>query len=190
MFKQLYHDEKVTEGDGTTVYTNHTTAGAMRGYGIPQSDFFAECLMEDLARKIGVDPLEFRLKNCLPVGYVDPGTGIPAYSNGLRECVAKGRELFHWDEKRKAYEHQTGDRRRGVGVALFDYKTGVYPISLEVSNCRIFMNEDGSLSLQMGRDRDRAGRGHGVHPNGCAGHGSDRAEYPYRIYAGYGRRAL
>lgn len=150
MFKQLYHDHVVTEGDGYTVYTNHTTAGAMRGYGIPQSDFFAECLMDDLARKLTIDPLEFRLKNCLPVGYVDPGTGIPAYSNGLRECVAKGRELFRWDEKRAAYANQTGDRRRGVGVALFDYKTGVYPISLEVSNCRMFMNEDGSISLQMG----------------------------------------
>ncbi len=150
MFKQLYHDQKVTEGDGYTVYTNHTTAGAMRGYGIPQSDFFAESLMEDLALTLHMDPIELRLKNCMPLGYVDPSTGIPAYTNGLRECVAKGRELFHWDEKRKAYANETGDKRRGVGMALFDYKTGVYPISLEVSNCRMFMNEDGSLSLQMG----------------------------------------
>ena len=150
MFKQLYHDHRVTEGDGYTVYTNHTTAGAMRGYGIPQSDFMTECLMEDLAEKLGMDSLELRLKNCLPVDYVDPGTGIHAYSNGLRECVQKGRELFHWDEKRAKYAHETGDVRRGVGMALFDYKTGVYPISLEVSNCRMFMNEDGSVNLQMG----------------------------------------
>lgn len=150
MFKQLYHDQRVTEGDGYTAYTNHATAGAMRAYGIPQSDFITECLMEDLAEKLGIDPLELRLKNCMPQGYVDPTTGIHAYSNGIRECVAKGRALFGWDEKRARYAHETGDIRRGVGFAMFDYKTGVYPISLEVSNCRMFMNEDGSVSLQMG----------------------------------------
>lgn len=151
MFKQLYHDQIVTEGDGYTVYTNHTTAGAMRAYGIPQSDFITESMMEDLARKLGMDALEFRLKNVMPVGYVDPNTGIPALTNGIRECVAKGRERFRWDEKRAEYSKpQTGPIRRGVGVALFDYKTGVYPISLEVSNSRMFLNEDGSVSLQMG----------------------------------------
>ena len=150
MFKQLYHDERVTEGDGYTVYTNHTTAGAMRGYGIPQSDFITECLAEDIARKLGQDPLSFRLKNAMPLGYVDPSTGIHAYTNGLRECLAKGREQFGWDEKYRKYARQTGNVRRGVGVAAFTYKTGVYPISLEVSNCRMFLNEDGSASLQMG----------------------------------------
>lgn len=150
LFKQIYHDHLVTEGDGYTVYTNHATGGAMRGYGIPQADFFVESMLEDFARKLGVDPMAMRLANCLPVGYVDPGTGISAYSNGMRECVAKGRALFDWDEKRKRYENQTGDTRRGVGMALFNYKTGVYPISLETANCRMFMNEDGSVSLQMG----------------------------------------
>ena len=150
MFKQLYHDEKVTEGDGYTVYTNHATGGAMRGYGIPQADFITESLIEDLARKLKLDPIALRLKNCLPVGYVDPGTGIHAYSNSLRECIAKGSAMFGWEEKRAQYEHETGDIRRGVGMAIFDYKTGVYPISLEVANCRMFMNEDGSICLQMG----------------------------------------
>ncbi|MEA4929632.1 MAG: xanthine dehydrogenase subunit XdhA [Candidatus Limiplasma sp.] len=150
MFKQLYHDQRITEGNGYTVYTNHTSAGAMRGYGIPQADFFTECLMEDLALRLHMDPLALRLQNCIPVGYVDPNTGIHAYTNGLRECIAKGREQFHWDEKRALYARQTGDVRRGVGMAAFTYKTGVYPISLEVSNCRMFMNEDGSVSLQMG----------------------------------------
>ena len=137
MFKQLYHDEKVTEGDGYTVYTNHATAGAMRAYGIPQSDFITECLMEDIAHKMGWDPIAFRLRNAMREGYVDPNTGITAYTNGLRECVAKGRAMFGWDEKRAKYANETGSIRRGVGMAVFDYKTGVYPISLEVSNCRM-----------------------------------------------------
>ncbi len=150
MFKQLYHDEKITEGNGYTVYTNHATAGAMRGYGIPQADFFTECMMEDFAQQLGLDSVAFRLKNAMPLNYVDPTSGITAYSNGLRECVSKGRELFHWDELRAKYAHESGPVRRGVGMAIFSYKTGVYPISLEVSNCRMFLNEDGSVSLQMG----------------------------------------
>ncbi len=150
MFKQLYHDEKITEGDGYTVYTNRATAGAMRGYGIPQAAFITECLAEDMALKLGMEPIAFRLKNVFPLGYVDPGTGITAYTNGIRDTIAKGRELFQWDEKRAQYAHETGPVRRGVGMALFTYKTGVYPISLEVANCRMFLNEDGSVSLQMG----------------------------------------
>ncbi len=150
MFKQLYHDEKVTEGNGYTAYTNHTAAGAMRAYGIPQSSFITESLMDDLALMLHMDPLTIRLKNCIPEGYVDPGTGITAYTNGIREVIAKGRELFGWDEKRARYANETGDVRRGVGMALFTYKTGVYPISLETSSCRMFLNEDGSVSLQMG----------------------------------------
>ena len=150
MFKQLYHDEKITEGNGYTVYTNRTTAGAMRAYGIPQASFFTESLMEDLAYKLGIEPLELRLKNVFQEGYVDPGTGITAHTNGIRDVIAKGRKLFGWDEKRATYANETGNVRRGVGMGLFTYKTGVYPISLEVSSCRMFLNEDGSISLQMG----------------------------------------
>src|SRR5699024_8900521 len=50
----------------------------------------------------------------------------------------------------EAYKNQTGDKRRGVGMAIFCYKTGVYPISLETSSCRMVLNQDGSIQLQMG----------------------------------------
>ena len=75
-----------------------------------------------------MDPLAFRLKNCMPEGYVDPHTGIPCLSYGLKECMQRGAEAFGWAEKRERYRNQTGNTRRGVGMALFIYKTGVYPI--------------------------------------------------------------
>lgn len=149
-FKQIYDDEKGIESESYTVYTNIATGGAMRGYGIPQGAYAAEVLAEDLAVAIGMDPLEFRLKNCMKPGYVDPHTGITSYSYGLKECIEKGRKRFDWDQKRKAYANQTGPVRRGVGVAIFCYKTGVYPISLETSSCRMILNQDGSIQLQMG----------------------------------------
>ncbi len=148
--KQIYHDQIGIEADLYTVYTNRATAGAMRGYGVPQGDFAAECMADDLSRLLGMDPIEFRLKNRIPEGYVDPHTHIAFQSYGLLECLQKGRERFHWDEKRAEYAHQTGPVRRGVGMAMFCYKTGVYPISLETAACRMTLNQDGSVMLHMG----------------------------------------
>lgn len=122
----------------------------MRGYGIPQAAFGAECMADDLALAIGMDPLEFRKKNCMKPGYEDPHTHIKCNTYGLAECIEKGRQYIKWDEKRKAYEGQSGPVRKGVGMAIFCYKTGVYPISLETAACRMVLNQDGSMQLQLG----------------------------------------
>lgn len=150
IFKQLYRDEKVLESDSYTVYTNLMTGGAMRGYGIPQGDFVTECVADDLAHAVDMDPLAFRLKNCVKEGYMDPHLGIAFHSYGLKACMEKGKDYIRWEEKRKAYENQSGPVRRGVGMAIFNYKTGVYPISLETSSCRMVLNQDGSMQLFMG----------------------------------------
>ena len=149
-FKQIYHDEKVLESDAYTVYTNIATGGAMRGYGIPQAAFAAECMADDLALALNMDPLEFRRKNCMRPGYEDPHTHVKCNTYGLMECMEKGRRFIHWDEKRREYENQTGPIRKGIGMAIFCYKTGVYPISLETAACRMVLNQDGSMQLSMG----------------------------------------
>ena len=115
VFKELYIDKIGTEVDCWTVYTNAPTAGAMRGYGIPQSVWITECLTDDLARKIGMDPLEIRLKNCIPAGFKDPHNGITFHSYGLKEAMLKGAELANWKEKRVEYDKpQSGDKRRAI----------------------------------------------------------------------------
>lgn len=149
-FKQIYHDELALESDSYTVYTNIATGGAMRGYGIPQGAFAAEAQADDIARAIHMDPLEYRLKNCMRPGYTDPHTKIACHTYGLVECIERGRKLSGWNEKRIAYESQEGPVRRGIGMAIFCYKTGVYPISLETAACRMILNQDGSIQLQMG----------------------------------------
>ena len=138
-------------GEAYTVYTNCPTAGAMRGYGIPQVCYATESFMDDIAYEIGMDPLEFRRKNLIHGYYEDAYLKpIAANSNGIFECLDKGAAYIHWDEKRKAYADQTGDIRRGVGMALFSYKTGVWPISLEIAGARLSLNQDGSVQLQVG----------------------------------------
>lgn len=149
-FHMIYQDEKALQQDVYTVFTNLTSGGAMRGYGIPQMMFVLESHIDDIARGIGVDPVDIRKLNCMKLGFVDPGTGITCHSNGLLECIDKGREFIGWDEKRKLYQNQTGPVRRGVGMAVFCYKTGVYPISLETASSRIVLNQDGSVQVQMG----------------------------------------
>ncbi|GAA6295849.1 xanthine dehydrogenase molybdenum-binding subunit XdhA [Enterocloster asparagiformis] len=150
VFKDLYRDELGCEVDCWTVYTSSPTAGAMRGYGIPQAVWFAECLTDDLADRIGMDPCEFRLKNCMEEGFVDPANGITFHSYGLKRCIEEGKAYIRWDEKWKQYRNQTGPVRKGVGMAIFCYKTGVHPISLETSSARMVLNQDGSMQLCMG----------------------------------------
>jgi xanthine dehydrogenase molybdenum-binding subunit len=147
-FRHLYN-QKAIRGEATTVYTNLPTAGAMRGYGIPQITFGLESHMEDIARELKLDPIEFRLKNSNKEGYLDPLSGICARSNGLAECVATGKKMIGWDEK-KARPVQTGLKRRGLGMACFCYKTGTYPFGLEIAGARIVLNQDGSIQLQVG----------------------------------------
>ncbi|MBR2784211.1 MAG: xanthine dehydrogenase molybdenum-binding subunit XdhA [Firmicutes bacterium] len=151
VLRDIYQDELATRTVAKTVYTNTGTAGAMRGYGIPQACFAAEAMMDDIARELKLDPIEIRRINMMQPGFQDPGTGIRCNSYGLAECIEKGRALSHWDEKRAAYDKpQTGNFRRGIGMAIFTYKTGVYPISLETSSARMILNQDGSAQLQLG----------------------------------------
>lgn len=133
-----------------TVYTNRGSGGAMRAYGIPQCNFAGESFMDDMARALNMDPCRFRLKNIMPLGYRDPFNGITCHSTGLARCVEKGKEFIRWDELREKYRDQTGPVRRGVGMALFSYKTGVYPIALETASARVVLNQDGTVQLHLG----------------------------------------
>ncbi len=150
VFKDLYRDRLGTEVDCWTVYTSSPTAGAMRGYGIPQSAFITECLTDDLAELCGMDPCDFRIKNCMEDHFVDPGNGITFHSYGLLDSIKKGREFIGWDKKRALYKNQTGSVRRGIGMSIFCYKTGVHPISLETASARMVLNPDGSAQIFMG----------------------------------------
>lgn len=138
------------EGDAYTVFTNIPTAGAMRGYGMPQASFADESHADECAAAVGMTPLEYRWKNLMPKGYVDGFSKNENYTDSFRECLAKGKELFDYDKKREAYAHESGPIRRGVGVATFWYNTAVFPISLETSSNRMQLNLDGTVTMQCG----------------------------------------
>lgn len=64
--------------------------------------------------------------------------------------MEKGMKAIGYEEKLKAYANQTGPIRRGIGLATFWYNTAVFPISLETSSCRLQLNLDGTVNLQVG----------------------------------------
>ncbi|SHH18890.1 xanthine dehydrogenase subunit XdhA [Clostridium grantii] len=147
-FKQTYNDEVATKADMYSVFTNLPASGAMRGYGIPQFAFAIESHIEDIAKELKIDSIEIRKINSMKLGFVD--NQIKCNSNGLEECIEKGKKYVDWDNKIKEYKNQTGPVRKGVGMSIFSYATGVYPISLETAACRIVLNQDGSVQVQMG----------------------------------------
>lgn len=148
-FPQLYPCDHV-EVDAYTVFTNKSVAGAMRGYGIPQAMWAVECHTEDVAAKMGMDSIAFRRQNVMPVGFTDPFSKNELYTDTFNQCLDKALAATDYERKFKAYQNQTGDVRRGIGVSIFWYNTAVWPISLETSSCRMVLNQDGSLQVQLG----------------------------------------
>jgi len=148
-FRPLYHFNSI-KYKPKTVYTNLPVAGAMRGYGAPQMFFALESHIEDIARDLGIDSIEMRLKNIVKNGYEEPVSKNIVRAMALEECIQKGRELIDWDNKKKLYINQKGNIRRGLGLACFSYFAGTHPVALESAGARIVMNQDGTVQLQIG----------------------------------------
>ncbi len=148
-FPQMYPCPNV-QCDAYTVYTNKSTAGAMRGYGIPQAMFAVESHTDDVCKAIGMDPEAFRRKNLMPQGYKDNFSKNENYYDTYNQCLDKAMAYMDYHKKIEEYKNQTGPIRKGLGISCFWYNTAVWPIALEHSSCRMVMNEDGSIQLQVG----------------------------------------
>ncbi|MBI4761396.1 MAG: xanthine dehydrogenase family protein molybdopterin-binding subunit [Chloroflexota bacterium] len=101
------------------VYTNNVPSAAFRGFGAPQALFMAEMQMNKLAEKLGMDPVEFRLKNALKDGDT-LGVGTPAPGPvSVIECIEAARQRFGWDGgKRKAESASHIKRGRGFAAGF------------------------------------------------------------------------
>jgi CO/xanthine dehydrogenase Mo-binding subunit len=86
--------------DGFLVYTNKPVGGAMRGFGVPQLGFAYEVHMDTLAAEMGMDPVEFRLKNLL-VDHNSLPTGQVVEIVTVKECVQRAIELAGWKKEVK-----------------------------------------------------------------------------------------
>ncbi|CAH2213313.1 molybdopterin-dependent aldehyde oxidoreductase [Tepidibacter aestuarii] len=112
-------------GEGRTVCTNHAWGSAFRGYGSPQSLFSSEVLIDELAEKIGMDPLEFRYKNVYREGSTTP-SGCKPDIICFPEMIEKMRPIYN-EAKEKAKEKnlKSEDKKYGTGVSLLIYGSGL-----------------------------------------------------------------
>ena len=110
-------------GEGRTVCTNHAWGSAFRAYGSPQSEFSSEVLMDELAEKLGMDPLELRYKNVYRKGATTP-TGQEPEVHSLPEMIDLLRPKYQAAVE-KAGKESTAERKRGVGLSIGIYGCGL-----------------------------------------------------------------
>ena len=135
---------------GSRIYTNNSISGAIRGFGGVQSGFAIESHMDMLARGIGMDPVEFRLKNA-----TDPNTmtinKMVLSSNGLKDCIRKAAEISGWKEKHGVKKETAPGVFRGVGIGVAaDVMGSKMYKSHESAGSIIKVEEDGSVYLFTG----------------------------------------
>ena len=120
--------------DSYCVYTNNPIGGAFRGFGIPQMTWAIESHLDMMAGKLGIDPVELRLKNALEEGSISI-TGQVLHSVGLKETIRQAAEKIGWGERQESC--------RGKGIACM-HKSTVTPSS---SSAFVKLNEDASVTL-------------------------------------------
>jgi putative selenate reductase molybdopterin-binding subunit len=151
------------------VYTNTPPAGAFRGYGVPQGYWPLDRHLEKIARAMGFDPIEFRLKNAIRPGEYHPFSTAwnegreprpeIIHTVGLEQCVAQGKAAIGWDQKFGNEEWRNSvsglrsqvsgkNLKRGIGVAMVMQGTAI-PY-LDMGGASIKMNDDGSFNLLVG----------------------------------------
>lgn len=148
------------------VYTNIPVPGAYRGYGAPQAEFALEAHMEDIARELDQDVIEFKRRNWVKVGSemdIAPHLGERAAeedeldeypkvaSSGIEECVAQAMREIEWHRRDDPSWVQPADRpniRRGIGFAFCMHGTAI-PF-LDMGGCSIKINDDGSFNMLVG----------------------------------------
>ncbi len=134
--------------DGYRVYTNNQPAGAMRGHGGPQPRFAMECQLEMIARDLGIDPIEIRLRNAIEAGYVAPNL-YEAVSCGFKEPLQGSARASSWKEKRSQKAPW-----QGMGVGSYCYVSGnssqLWDTKAAMSTAYVRLEEGGAVHLVTG----------------------------------------
>lgn len=125
--------------DSYCVYTNKVPAGAFRGFGVPQVIWAYDSQTDMIARALGADPVEFRLKPALDEGERF-ATGTVVRSFGVKEAIRQAAQAIEWSKPKPA---QTGTKRRGKGIAA-GVKAVLTP---SISGAIVILNADGTANV-------------------------------------------
>ena len=109
---------------GRIFKTNTVPNGAFRGFGGPQPFFAVEMMMSHIARKLGVEPLEFKRRHMAVQGDATSTGGRFHFPVPLHEMIEQIDNACEFRKKRKKYMNQTGSLRRGIGISLCYHGAG------------------------------------------------------------------
>ncbi len=137
---------------GRRVYTNHVPSGAMRGHGGVNNRFALEVLLDEVAERLGQDPIDLRLRN-LMAPYSHTVNGFRITSMGLRECLERVRQGSGWDER---FRRLPVGRGLGVGCGFFISGSNL-PIHWDIpahdypqSTVHLKLDMDGGVTIHTG----------------------------------------
>ncbi|MEI8718032.1 molybdopterin-dependent oxidoreductase [Mesorhizobium sp. ISC11] len=136
--------------EGRAIHTHGPISGAFRGFGVPQATIMQETLYDELAGKLGMDRLDFRLKNCLRNGSETVTGQLLDSGVGIAECLESLRP--HWARAAadaEAFNSANTDRKRGLGVASCWYGCGNTSLP-NPSTIRVGIAADGTVILHQG----------------------------------------
>jgi 4-hydroxybenzoyl-CoA reductase alpha subunit len=132
----------------TRVYTNKPACGPKRGHGSVQPRFAFEVALDEIAERLGVDPIELRRRNLLPPG-ARTINELAVRSNGFEECLRRVEEASGWRDKFRKLP-----RGRGVGVAGSFYISGtnypIYPNEMPQSAVQLKLDRSGRVTVFAG----------------------------------------
>jgi CO/xanthine dehydrogenase Mo-binding subunit len=136
--------------DVDTVYTNNGFCGAFRGFGNTDAAAAVEQAIDDLAHRLGRDPIDFRLQNGLQQGDRAMSGNKVEHEVGLADCLNWVRRESDWDRKRKANVEKSGDLRRGIGVACYFHGSSLGGEGDDYANCTLQIEQDYGITLTSG----------------------------------------
>ncbi len=143
--------------DTDVAYTNNGYAGAFRGFGNTEVTACIEQAMDRLADRLGIDPIDFRLRNCLRPGDETPHGQRLGTDVALVDCLQQVRRDSDWDRKRREFAESqpkagtaSGAVRRGIGVACFFHGLSLGAEGQDYAVSTIAVNDDYSLTLTSG----------------------------------------
>ena len=130
--------------------TNESPSGAFRGFGTPQAAIANDALLDELAEKIGMDALEFRIKNALRKGDRTPTNQLLEKSVGQVECLESLKSRWRkWRKEAEIFNQNNTNIKRGVGCGSAWYGCGNTSLS-NPSTIRVGINGKGKLTLYNG----------------------------------------
>lgn len=146
-FSRAYRYDNINY-NAKAIITNTPVSGAFRGWTAAEAALTIEHNLNEASKRLNIDPLELRLKNCLLEGDLDAQTGVSLEAIKIKECLEYGSEKFQWlKRKDHCIEFNKKNKRykRGISVACGGHVSGFYPKVIDYSRVDLTMTDHGKI---------------------------------------------